>query len=1064
MEFKLVVLSSDEVINNNDSAECLAARDMVTTRSGSVVVTSHYYSLIPQREQRHEPFTTKQSPVSSNNHSPSSPNEQVIKRQTQPCLFELETSCHDGSQQKIPPPHMTTASHDCPHEETSHVEHHSLSLDQGQQKQEQKKTPESQSCALVSPKPNNALVGTTTQQKHTSIVSNTTSNPLQDDACLSSSAVTSTPLHTQGQPPKQTQTSQSCALVSPKTNNALVGTTTQQKHTSIVSNTTSNPLQDDDYVSSSAATFTSLHTQPPPSSSLSSNQTNLFPAQLDKRIGGHDPHGSQDLLPSSGSRPSFSVDTTLHSELSSTIGNTSAAAAADIRNSSEGTTSTISSFQQQQQQQQQHPPTEQQIQRVDDLLEQHCPMETSTEKNVENNDNEDDESTQMNTVVVTTNHDSSTSRENPIVIIDDENEIANRSLEKSTTTAEMTTCGGSSQIVVLLVQLGRSMSNRRVQIWTQTLREKWGVTVVDSFSSNVTHVVMDPAISATQAAVALGFNHNDINQTNNPNHTRQLEDALHKNHIRTVTPAWILAQFKHSSFRHQEPTLDQCWTGLAHPSQKRKAAPDTRNKGGGWIQKSRNLHEFAPVTVVKASSVDNPMILRIHQAKKKRIQSQQSSSITGGDSVGVDKNPPLCNRGRNEGISNMLKQLSNLHLECPLGTMDHWRAYHYGLMAGRVKQLDFEIVDERVLPRLQHIQGFGDSIRNKIKEYLQTGTCQKIKELERDPYRKAVQSMIKIWSIGPIKGKELVELGYRTIRDVRKGLSRGELDGLSANAKIGIDCYEDFEERMSRSEVSQIGDIVIRTCRQVLPGAEATIMGSYRRGLPNCGDIDVLILHPDFVETTPKGALGRLIRMLHQSGHMLHDLTSVDGMTAGGNGTELQSESDDSVFHSRSSEIEGQGETSMGLQKYGHYHGSSSYMGVFASPTDAGKRRRIDIKIYPYQERAFASMYFTGNGDFNRSMRLWSSKARGMTLNDHGLFPNGTDFANGKESVDKLKGASLPAATEEDIFELLGLEYRAPSERDSFDAIVEKSTSQPVAIVELDKGEIHHEMKHIWID
>jgi hypothetical protein len=201
------------------------------------------------------------------------------------------------------------------------------------------------------------------------------------------------------------------------------------------------------------------------------------------------------------------------------------------------------------------------------------------------------------------------------------------------------------------------------------------------------------------------------------------------------------------------------------------------------------------------------------------------------------------------------------------------------------------------------------------------------------------------------KGKELVELGYRTIRDVRKGLSRGELDGLSANAKIGIDCYEDFEERMSRSEVSQIGDIVIRTCRQVLPGAEATIMGSYRRGLPNCGDIDVLILHPDFVETTPKGALGRLIRMLHQSGHMLHDLTSVDGMTAGGNGTELQSESDDSVFHSRSSEIEGQGETSMGLQKYGHYHGSSSYMGVFASPTDAGKRRRIDIKIYPYQER-----------------------------------------------------------------------------------------------------------------
>ena len=68
------------------------------------------------------------------------------------------------------------------------------------------------------------------------------------------------------------------------------------------------------------------------------------------------------------------------------------------------------------------------------------------------------------------------------------------------------------------------------------------------------------------------------------------------------------------------------------------------------------------------------------------------------------------------------------------------------------------------------------------------------------------------------------------------------------------------------------------------------------------------------------------------------------------------------------------------------YHGSKSYMGVFSSPKLIGKMRRIDIKFYPYRERAFASIYFTGNGFFNRSMRLYASRIKKMTLNDHGLF------------------------------------------------------------------------------
>ena len=37
------------------------------------------------------------------------------------------------------------------------------------------------------------------------------------------------------------------------------------------------------------------------------------------------------------------------------------------------------------------------------------------------------------------------------------------------------------------------------------------------------------------------------------------------------------------------------------------------------------------------------------------------------------------------------------------------------------------------------------------------------------------------------------------------------------------------------------------------------------------------------------------------------------------------------------------------------------YMGCLNSPIKDRVRRRVDIKFYPYRERAFATLYFTGN-------------------------------------------------------------------------------------------------------
>merc|ERR1712113_509411 len=47
---------------------------------------------------------------------------------------------------------------------------------------------------------------------------------------------------------------------------------------------------------------------------------------------------------------------------------------------------------------------------------------------------------------------------------------------------------------------------------------------------------------------------------------------------------------------------------------------------------------------------------------------------------------------------------------------------------------------------------------------------------------------------------------------------------------------------------------------------------------------------------------------------------------------------------------------------------TSFYMGCLRSPLKPGMRRRVDIKFYPYRERAFATLYFTGNGNSKLSL------------------------------------------------------------------------------------------------
>lgn len=67
-------------------------------------------------------------------------------------------------------------------------------------------------------------------------------------------------------------------------------------------------------------------------------------------------------------------------------------------------------------------------------------------------------------------------------------------------------------------------------------------------------------------------------------------------------------------------------------------------------------------------------------------------------------------------------------------------------------------------------------------------------------------------------------------------------------------------------------------------------------------------------------------------------------------------------------------------------------------------------------------LYFTGSGMFNRSMRLYSLKM-GLQLSDKGFEK--------RPYKDVVWTKPVPICyTEEDVFNVLGLDYKAPKERD----------------------------------
>ena len=307
-----------------------------------------------------------------------------------------------------------------------------------------------------------------------------------------------------------------------------------------------------------------------------------------------------------------------------------------------------------------------------------------------------------------------------------------------------------------------------------------------------------------------------------------------------------------------------------------------------------------------------------------------------------------------------------------------FRANAYKKAATSLEKMETEITTPSDLNGIPNI---GSGIKEKLTEFIQTGKIQYLEDMKNTP--KII--FTNVYGIGPKKAEELEKSGLINIDELIKA-SSDDSKLLNEKQKIGLKYYKDINERIPRSEITKFEKILTT---QVTPDTKLKfeIVGSYRRGAKDSGDIDVIFTttEPSQTQKQQEELFKNIITKLSGNGNIKHILA--------------------------------QGKTKCLV--IGHIPPSALH-------------RRIDFLYTPPEQYAFAILYFTGSKHFNTAMRGLALK-NGLSLNEHAF----TVAKTGKPLSSIDPNASFK--TEQDIFNYLDMEYREPTERINDKSVVIKS-------------------------
>ncbi len=333
------------------------------------------------------------------------------------------------------------------------------------------------------------------------------------------------------------------------------------------------------------------------------------------------------------------------------------------------------------------------------------------------------------------------------------------------------------------------------------------------------------------------------------------------------------------------------------------------------------------------------------------------------------------------------------------------RAYRRAAENIRAHPEPIEAVAAEGADALSAIEGVGDAIASKIREYLSTGEIEALEAARRE-LPVDIAALTRVEGVGPKTVGDLYEaLGVADLDELEAAARAGkirELDGYGSKTEQNI--LENLQFARQSRERALLADAlpVAEALLDHLRGSEAVgrceSAGSLRRWRETIGDVDLLAAGADH-----DAVVDRLL-----------DWSEVDDVIEAG--------SDKVSVRAR------------GL--------------------------RVDLRIVDPDEFGSALQYFTGSRDHNVAFRTLAIR-RGLKVNEYGVFDvSEVDDPDAGQRV----GTRVAGETEESVYAAVGLPWMAPELREDGGELAAAADGTLPDLLELAdlRGDLH--VHTVWSD
>jgi DNA polymerase/3'-5' exonuclease PolX len=289
---------------------------------------------------------------------------------------------------------------------------------------------------------------------------------------------------------------------------------------------------------------------------------------------------------------------------------------------------------------------------------------------------------------------------------------------------------------------------------------------------------------------------------------------------------------------------------------------------------------------------------------------------------------------------------------------DVWKTRAYAKAVKILNSLKIPIISGL---QVQKIDGIGKGIAAHVDEIINTGGLKSQDERTADAVSRqtTMEKFLSIWGVGPKHAKAWYAKGHREIEDLAA-------EKLTEQQKVGIKYHTAINTKIPREKAEKLFTSLKTILIKKLKNIKIEMVGSYRRGAEEMGDIDVMISNRE-----NNLDLDEIVTMLEQKDIIVERPV-------------------------------------LGVEKF---------MGI--ASLSGNLFCRIDIRLVPYEEWGTSLLHHTGSDAFNKQLRQHASQL-GYKLSEKGLF---------KLSVKDDGDERMEINDEKDVFKILEFPYVEPKQR-----------------------------------